>query len=179
MCTVNIYSRGNRMKFQEEVQTYIKLTFKRIILYCRCKARYLFNLLRLINWMIFGLNTAMLLIILGTMLSYRMPLIDRFAGNLNLPVIYELHGNIQINSNIINGNASIHVEGISIEIGGYSCNTNKDGEYQIRFVSREHENIPVIIKLHSKISDTKALVERISFEGTDVTKEEDFLLDIK
>ena len=87
------------------------------------------------------------------------------------PMVLKLHGIVLIEMNHTNASSSVGVRGALIEIGGYKCVTDQEGKFQIKFVSKLSNNIPVIIQYSSKI-----IIKRVSFEFNQFEKMEVFIL---
>lgn len=64
--------------------------------------------------------------------------------------------------------------GSTIEIGGYKTYADQDGKYQLKFLSKKYYDIPVIIQ-----SPNRTEIKRISFQGDEYKKTEEFFLDEK
>jgi len=115
-------------------------------------------LLYFISLIIFGL------IIIPNTVLHRIPILGEW------PVILQIDGTIYLDGK----NGSKEVEGAIVEVAGYKCKADQDGNYKIKFVSEDLKEIPIIIKINEGTPDSASTIKRISFDSNEFSKEESF-----
>lgn len=102
-------------------------------------------------------------------------LVPNFAHRLSIlgewPRKLTLCGSVFVEVNDPKYPRRITACGATVEIGGYKSKTGAEGEFEIKFVSEPHINIPVIISW-SGIT----VIERVSFEANEFKKTNLFIV---
>ena len=110
------------------------------------------------------------LIAFFTNVTRRAPILSFFIKELELPIVYNLSGTIEIkdeNQNLMS------ISDIYIAIGGYQECIENGEEYSIRFSATESENIPVVIKYSIRGNRREKLVY-VTYDKREETKHKNF-----
>ena len=110
------------------------------------------------------------LIAFFTNVTRRAPILSFFIKELELPIVYNLSGTIEIkdeNQNLMS------ISDIYIAIGGYQECIENGEEYNIRFSATESENIPVVIK-YSIRGNRRAKLVYVTYDKREETKHKNF-----
>lgn len=105
-----------------------------------------------------------------TNVTRRAPILSFFVTELELPIVYNLSGIIEIkdtNQNLMN------ISDIYIIIGGYRDCIENGEEYSINFSATENENIPVVIKYNIGGNEREKIVY-ITYDKQEEMKHKNF-----
>lgn len=108
-------------------------------------------------------------ICLFVMILYSNFFLKRLPVSGEWPVKLELKGSLHTKQD----NKIIAVSNAIVEIGGYKCTTNSNGEYDLKFVSKNLVDIPVIIKKNDLSGDNVQII-RVSFGSKEFIKQGDY-----
>lgn len=125
------------------------------------------NVVAYIMLLLFGCSIVLSLsIICPTLMAHKLYIIG-----IESPKLLQVEGLLIVKDK--DGRNSV-LPGVEIEIGGYKTYTDQDGKYRIKFLSKEYEEIPVIIH-----AEDGTVIKRISFNGNEYKKIEELILDGK
>jgi hypothetical protein len=116
-------------------------------------------------FILFFISLFLFLLVLIPNFAYRFPIIGDWPRKL------ELCGTVLVKESNACHNSAIAAMEATIEIGGYKSTTNEEGKFQISFLSKSCDDIPIIIQWQGNIA-----IERVSFEVNQFKKTETFIL---
>ena len=150
----------------------MRVCIKKIKLFIYSRTKTLYRILGMsLAYVPTIFSVIVLLLILGTNLAHRAPILDYFIEELKLPLVFSLTGRI------IDLTRDSTIGGIraKVNIGGYQSETDIDGFFRIKFSSPTKIDIPVVITFINA-DVRKTVIRYISFSEKSYIEQREFFI---
>lgn len=112
--------------------------------------------------LVFGLAIILFLLTIIPSFFYRMPFYDYLYKNGVFAYGFSINGIVYDTKHETVDSERLKVVGASVYVGGFSTKTDVNGEFELKFMSKESKNIPVLI-----IYNDKEYVYQVTYDEND------------
>ncbi len=112
--------------------------------------------------LVFGLAIILFLLTIIPSFFYRMPFYDYLYKNGVFPYEFSMSGIVYNTKEGAVDSEKLNVVGANVYVGGYSTKTDINGEFELKFLSKDSKDIPVVI-----IYNDKEYVYQVTYDEND------------
>lgn len=112
--------------------------------------------------LVFGLAIILFLLTIIPSFFYRMPFYDYLYKNGKFPYEFSISGNVYNTKEGTVDSEKLNVVAANVYVGGYSTKTDINGEFKLKFMSKDSKDIPVVI-----IYNDKEYVYQVTYDEND------------
>lgn len=146
-----------------------KLNFK------RCARIFLKKFPFVMSFVFLVFSALVSFMILLPSVADKAPIYPYFIKKLELPIAYDLYGNVSI----IDSDGSTHNSDVTIFVGGYKEEIGSNVKYHISFSSPKNDSFYVNITYKDPSGDLKTFTESVEFSEGQHSIERDFVIHVK